>query len=92
MNEKNSFHYDPLYRVIDVTEEMRFIEGSFKKHYDRLKGISNLGIIPQLLGMAKYSKYEHSQPYENPVTILDPDEIENDLEDILNWLADFKKR
>ena len=42
--------------------------------------------------MTKYSKYEHSQPYENPVTILDPDEIENDLEDILNWLADFKKR
>jgi len=42
--------------------------------------------------MTKYSKYEHSQPYETPVTIPDPDEIENDLKDILNWLDDFKDR
>lgn len=42
--------------------------------------------------MTKYSKYEHSQPYETPVQIPDPDEIDDDLEIILTWLNNFKKR
>ncbi len=42
--------------------------------------------------MSKYSKYKHSQPLETPVPIPDPDKLKNDLEDILNWLGDFKKR
>ena len=42
--------------------------------------------------MTKYSKYEHSQPSEAPVPLPHPDEIKNDLESILNWLEDFKKR
>ncbi len=42
--------------------------------------------------MTKYSKYEHSQPLETPVSIPDPDEIKNDLETIISWLDDFKKR
>ena len=59
MNEKRDFRYDPLYRVIDVTKEMRFIEGNFKRQFDRLKGINNLGIIPEVIEMARYPKYEH---------------------------------
>jgi hypothetical protein len=59
MNRKQDLRYDPLYRVIDMTEEIRFIEGKFKKEIDRLKGINNLGIIPEILEMAKYPKYEH---------------------------------
>ena len=59
MNGKRDFRYDPLYRVIDLTEEIRFIEGTFKSLFDRLKGINNLGIIPEILEMAKYPKYEH---------------------------------
>jgi len=59
MNEKHNFRYDPLYRVIDETEEMRIVEGNFKILFDRLKGINNLGIIPKVFGMAKYPKYEH---------------------------------
>jgi hypothetical protein len=39
-----------------------------------------------------YSKYEHSQPDEAPVSMPEPDEIEKDLKDILSWLDDFKKR
>ena len=42
--------------------------------------------------MTKYSKYEHSQPSETPVSIPEPDEIEKDLQDILGWLDEFKKR
>jgi len=60
MNKKASFRYDPLYRVIDEFEEMRIIEGTFKSLFDRLKRISNLGIIPEVFEMAKYPKYEHA--------------------------------
>ena len=59
MSEKRDFRYDPLYRVVDVTDEISFIEGNFKGLFDRLKGINNLGIIPEVLEMAKYPKYEH---------------------------------
>ncbi len=42
--------------------------------------------------MTKYSRYEHSQPAEAPVPIPDPDEIENDLKAIIEWLNDFNNR
>ena len=59
MNGKRDFRYDPLYRVVDLTEEIRFIEGTLKRLFDRLKGINNLGIIPEILEMGRYPKYEH---------------------------------
>lgn len=52
--------YDPLYRVIDETKEMQLIESTFFEKFDRLKKINNLGIIPEVFEMAKYSKYEHT--------------------------------
>jgi ABC-type transport system involved in cytochrome c biogenesis ATPase subunit len=42
--------------------------------------------------MTKYSCYEHSQPYETPVSMPDPDEIEKDLKEIKNWHEEFTKR
>jgi HD superfamily phosphohydrolase len=60
MSIERKFRYDPLYRVIDETDEMRFVEGSFKTLFDRLKGISNLGLIPEVFEMARYPKYEHA--------------------------------
>jgi wobble nucleotide-excising tRNase len=42
--------------------------------------------------MTKYSRYEHSQPPEAPVPIPEPDEIENDLKILIDWLEEFKKR
>lgn len=59
MSGKEYLRYDPLYRVFDRTEEIRFVEGKFSFLFDRLKGINNLGIIPEILEMAKYPKYEH---------------------------------
>lgn len=59
MKQKDDFRYDPLYRVIDETEEMRIVEGNFKSLFDRLKRINNLGLIPEVFDMAKYPKYEH---------------------------------
>ena len=57
--KKNTFRFDPLYRVIDETSEIRIVEGKFKKQFDRIKRINNLGIIPEVFEMAKYPKYEH---------------------------------
>ncbi|WP_201318510.1 AAA family ATPase [Paenibacillus sp. EPM92] len=42
--------------------------------------------------MTKYSAYEHSQSYETPVMLPEPDELKNDMERIKAWLGDFKKR
>lgn len=55
----NKIRYDPLYRVIDISDEMNSLEGNFKDLFDRLKHINNLGIIPDVLEMAKHSKFEH---------------------------------
>lgn len=42
--------------------------------------------------LTKYSKYEHSQSYEMPVSLPEPDEIKEDMETIKNWVFEFKKR
>ena len=42
--------------------------------------------------MTKYSRYEHSQPDELPVSLPLPDEIQPDLELLKIWLEEFKKR
>ncbi|WP_371069324.1 hypothetical protein [Sediminibacillus sp. JSM 1682029] len=42
--------------------------------------------------MTKYSKYEHSQSVETPITLPLPDELQNDMEIVKNWIEDFKKR
>jgi hypothetical protein len=42
--------------------------------------------------MTEYSKYEHSQPYETPAPMPEPDKIESDLTNIITWLYDFKAR
>lgn len=60
MKNKQNIRYDPLYRVIDENTELRKIEGNFKDFFDRLKDINSLGLIPEVIEMAKYSKYEHS--------------------------------
>ena len=42
--------------------------------------------------MTKYSTYEHSQSYETPVMLPEPDELKEDMETIKNWIKEFKKR
>jgi hypothetical protein len=42
--------------------------------------------------MTKYSKYEHSQSYETPVVLPEPDEIQHDIEKVKTWLDEFSKR
>lgn len=42
--------------------------------------------------MTKYSCYEHSQPLEAPVQIPEPDELDEDIDKLLTWHAEFTKR
>ncbi len=42
--------------------------------------------------MTKYSRYEHAQPDEAPVELPDPDELEEDLNKLKNWLTEFSAR
>jgi energy-coupling factor transporter ATP-binding protein EcfA2 len=42
--------------------------------------------------MTKYSKYEHSQPPEAPVSLPQPEELEKDIKKALAWVDEFKKR
>jgi ABC-type lipopolysaccharide export system ATPase subunit len=42
--------------------------------------------------MTKYSRYEHSQPGESPVSPPDPDELKADLEALRDWRDEFGER
>lgn len=42
--------------------------------------------------MTKYSAFEHSQSYETPVMLPEPDELKDDMGRLILWLGDFKKR
>lgn len=42
--------------------------------------------------MTKYSFYEHSQPLEAPVELPLPEDISNDVKELLAWIDEFDKR
>lgn len=42
--------------------------------------------------MIKYSRYEHSQSGEAPVSLPDPDELQEDMEDLKRWREEFVER
>lgn len=42
--------------------------------------------------MTKYSRYEHAQPKEAPVTLPEPDEIADDLKKLKAWYDEFTAR
>ena len=58
--DDSSDRYDPLYKALDSTEEVDFVEKRLYRQFDRLKSIDNLGILPLVFKTAHYSKYEHA--------------------------------
>jgi hypothetical protein len=42
--------------------------------------------------MTKYSKYEHSQPEETPISSPEPDDIAADLQNVKDWMVEFRGR
>lgn len=42
--------------------------------------------------MTKYSPYEHSQSFESPVDVPEPESIRKDIKSLLEWHDEYKKR
>lgn len=42
--------------------------------------------------MTEYSKFEHSQPEEAPISLPDPDKLKEDLEKLRDWRIEFEGR
>ena len=42
--------------------------------------------------MTEYSRYEHSQPLEAPVSLPSPEKMEQDFNALKDWIAEFKQR
>ncbi len=42
--------------------------------------------------MSKYSRYEHSQSSEAPVSLPDPEDLKVDIESLKAWRDEFEKR
>ena len=42
--------------------------------------------------MTKYSRYEHSQSPEAPISLPTPEEMEQDFNALKEWLLEFKQR
>jgi ABC-type cobalamin/Fe3+-siderophores transport system ATPase subunit len=42
--------------------------------------------------MTKYSKYEHSHSQETPVELPKPDEVEDDITKVIDWIKEFRIR
>lgn len=87
--------------LIEIIVESVLINDVVKRHRRAIntKGkILNLAkIVPQDClfideMMTKYSRYEHSQSLESPVIIPNPDEIEEDINSVLEWLDEFNNR
>jgi energy-coupling factor transporter ATP-binding protein EcfA2 len=42
--------------------------------------------------MTEYSKYEHSQPSETPISLPDPNTLEKDVRRAMAWIIEFENR
>ena len=42
--------------------------------------------------MTRYSYFDHSQSVERPVSLPSVDDVEKDIDRVLAWSEDFKKR
>lgn len=70
----------------------------FRRSINTIGKIHNLALITkddcQLFDdyMTKYSRYEHSQSYETPIELPEPDELIEDIQRIQRWIQEFSKR
>jgi ABC-type lipoprotein export system ATPase subunit len=77
--------------LADVVQRYRRAVNTMGK-IDKLAKITQKDCDLISLYMTKYSKYEHSQPTEEPVEVPEPTEIEKDVDALINWISEFNKR
>ena len=86
-----------LERMIEY-ELMSDVVQRYRRAINTMGKISNLAKISEADCkyfddlMTKYSRYEHSQPLEAPVSLPEPDELETDFNALKDWLSEFKER
>jgi hypothetical protein len=86
-----------LERMIEF-ELMADVVGRYRRDINTKNKINKLALICEQDCqyfddlMTKYSRYEHSQPFDDPVPIPEPDELENDFNEMKKWQTDFKQR
>lgn len=87
--------------IVERIVELVFLSDVIQRHRrdvntkGKIKGLlkiqeSDCDMIDDLMG--RYSCYEHSQTTEAPVDIPAPDELRKDIEELLGWHDEFKKR
>lgn len=86
-----------LERMVEY-ELMSDVVQRYRRAINTMGKISNLAKISEADCkyfddlMTKYSRYEHSQPLEAPVTLPEPDELETDFNGLKQWQTEFKNR
>lgn len=86
-----------LERMVEY-ELMSDVVQRYRRAINTMGKISNLAKISEADCkyfddlMTKYSRYEHSQPAEAPVTLPEPDELETDFNGLKQWQTEFKDR
>ena len=86
-----------LERMVEY-ELMSDVVQRYRRAINTMGKISNLAKISEVDCkyfddlMTKYSRYEHSQPAEAPVTLPEPDELETDFNGLKQWQTEFKDR
>jgi energy-coupling factor transporter ATP-binding protein EcfA2 len=86
-----------LERMVEY-ELMSDVVQRYRRAINTMGKISNLAKISEADCkyfddlMTKYSRYEHSQPAEAPITLPEPDELETDFNRLKQWQTEFKDR
>lgn len=80
-----------IYLLADIVQRYRLAVNTKGKVENLAKvNVDDCAMINKF--MTKYSYYEHSQPIEAPIEIPRPDDIKQDIEELLSWIDEFCKR
>ncbi len=81
--------------------ELVFLADVVQRHRRAVTTVGKIGKLAQITPgdcvivdtyMGKYSRFEHSQSYEAPVEVPEPNELKADIEGLLTWHDEFVKR
>ncbi len=87
--------------MLELVIEKKLVGGVVRRHS---REIHTKGILMDLAKislndctffddlMTKYSRYEHSQSGETPLSLPEPDEIGADIQNVKDWMTGFKAR
>lgn len=87
--------------LLESTIEQHLFNGVLNRFRPDIQTKGKLGKISKITAddislfdelMTWYSKFEHSAPKETPVARPEPSVVKKDVENLLAWIGEFKKR